>query len=241
MNVCLLTDNTFKDLEDEINANYKIVSENPDFYILLFRNDEFTLYYIRIFRQQSKNTKIFIKPNIKIIDQVKDYENIYFINTRDKDPSLFDFKFQLSSINMKHVDICLRCTTVNLFDELVQEMNYVMFLIGKDIFKGCSFRVSRNSTNIHCNFFEKRHEITGSIFISILNKEHSLEHVVRVFDVYGNKFEIRTPENCNYFDRFGSSLCYLFKKANSFWAKEQVTRMNIISSKIKSIRGLVVF
>ena len=238
LKVIIFSDNSFHDIEDELKLNYQVVEENPDCAVVLFRDEKKLLDHLHACRNYQK---VFIKPIacVRTIDFIdRNFNNVYYLHLRIKDMNLYGLKFDVYDRIISHIDIKLRGKRINLSDEFLHELLFLNMILGDDDFENSNLRVSRNKNTIHANLYNKSINLTCSIYIS--NISEYLDHNVQVYDIHGKCFELSTPSETCYFERFGASLCYILKNANPKWLKDQMIYNLNVASKIKSVRGLVI-
>lgn len=244
MKIFIISDSTWKSYENEIKSDTEVeITNKPEEakkILILFRNDDKTMKYALDYSSMYPEADIFIKPMTDIINNKSLIDlgrNIYFLLFNDKDVHLNDFRNALSNKPVSHIDVKFRCNEPEaaiMTDVLFNELFLMYFLLGHDVFSETNLRVTRNSNTIHVTFFNKKHSLTGSIYISRIG---DYDERLEIFTKDGN-FILTNPisyRKIYFMERYGVSLLYLIKNTNQRWKYFQYYAVMTVSSKIKSV------
>ena len=246
LKVAVFSDGSFKTIEKEIQANYKLVfiTDRPDCVLILYRQSQHVFELLEMYKNII-NCKFFIKEVISKsdIEMVRRYHNVYFLSFRIYDLDIYNFKF-IIDYNIRHIDIKLICRSINISEELIHELSLINTFIGDQVFNSSSLRVSINTNTLHASRSCTISLFTCSLYISNLQeplKENDdMTYVITIYDSSGESYSLSSPlDNSTYFERFGYALCAILKNAKPSWIPKQQNYMKNISLKLEPIRRLI--
>lgn len=157
--------------------------------ILLLGDQDLKNRINNILTLMTKFQRLIIEPtNLTIKDK-----RVRILNLRRNDPSTIDFTNYMYHARISHIDIVTRESNAFLVSHLMSALVVVKMLIGNSIFTQSSLRQSSNTHSIHCNGFNKRENLTFSIYVSDVTTYY--EDTVSVYMVDGSKFVFTNPDN----------------------------------------------
>lgn len=216
-------------LKSEVELHFDIDSNAEDG-IICYENTNDTM--MEVLNHQRSKSRIFIFPptTLEELNFYKQFDNVFFLTFRLKDMSLYDFKFNLHDIEIKHINIVFRCRDMNKDLECMQELCYLHGLVNADSY---DIKYIDNNKSLYGVINSKN--VTGTLLITQLKNNDSIDYSIDVIDSNGFKYSYKTPisYNISYYDIFGGSLSHILRKADSEWLSEQYKLLSDIMLKIK--------
>lgn len=238
MNVSLITDGTFKELEEEIKNNFEI-DPKSSYVVLLLKDFNKIKHFINHYYYYYSCFFVKINCTKGFTNFIRNKKIVVFYN-RMFDPCLHSFRFRFFNKTIAHVDIRLQCGTINLNNEFIEEMFFLHKIIGHHNFEHMKLRISKNNSSIHANGFNKMKNFTCSIFISKLNEKNSfVKHNVCVITNDGETYNLKSTDDVTYYERFGTSVSIQIQKKNFDKQKKYLCSLETVISKIKTVTGFI--